>query len=304
MTRRRRRALDVARGLGTAIVLSTAVAGCGGDPSGASRIPEPARYGYPGAQGELTAVGDGTPLPPGAVWDEASRTVVVTGLDVVLEGLFVRGSIDHQSAGQLTILDSVVEGGPESPFVVVSRERGARLIVKGTTLRRREPSAVDGTGAIQVLDDVQVVAEGNDISGTADGIQLTGDSSRVVGNRIHDLATTGGLHNDGVQVYSGDDVVISGNVFEIPQGATGNAAVFVQAGPGASVTGLRVTENSFDGAGYALTVEGSPDQVAGVVVTDNRWSGHHRWGPVFVQDPTVLDEWRGNDIGDSVLASP
>jgi hypothetical protein len=264
----------------------------GGVPS-ASRV-EP---GFQGRIQDLVVVGDvGDPsehLPPGTSWDAQNARLVVWGANVELSGVLVRGSVDFEGSGSMTIRDSVVQAGRGS-FVVVGRTPGSVVRVLNSTLSWEGGGPPPTGGAVQVLADITVIAEHNDISGTGDGIQLTGDASTVVGNRIHDLDTSVGAHNDGVQIYSGQDILIEHNEITVPTGPTGNAGVFVQPADDALVTGLGIRYNTFHGGGYGLVLEGDASQVRSVTVESNEWGGDHRWGPVSVTDAGSVRRWSSN----------
>jgi hypothetical protein len=214
---------------------------------------------------------------------------------VVLSKLLVVGAIDFTGRGRLTIEDSVVEAGRTSPFAIVARTDGAVLRVQRSTITWASTEKPQGNGAIQVLAKARVIAIGNDISGTGDGIQLAADESRIVGNRIHGLSTVAGMHNDGVQIFNGRSIVLESNDIEVPVGPTGNAGIFVQLGEGADVTDLVVERNTLHGGGYGLVLEGGRPKVSDVVVTGNVFSGPHQWGPASLTDPGAVITWTNNE---------
>lgn len=276
-------------------------------------IPNRGEVGYRGRMEDLRVITGSAGLPDGASWNSSLRAVQVEVDDLVLEGLYVRGGIDFRGRGTLTIRHSVVEGGwGNGSFVVIGRNDGAVLHVEDSTLRWRDgaaPRVGNGAGAIQVLGQVRVIAVRNDISGTADGIQLAADESRVEQNWIHDLARVGehpdALHNDGVQVFHGTNVLIQRNRIELGfDGVHQNAAVFMQPSAGAVITAPQVVGNYLQGGGYVLRLEGP--QTRGAIVVDNHFGPLEggAFGLAYALEGATVERWTGNTRADGTVVEP
>lgn len=272
-------------------------------------FPAPGEVGFLGDEGDLQVIDGPGDAPPGTEW--AGDHLAVTGTDVVLDGVLVRGGVELQTIGTLTIRDSVVEGGHGTSFVVLCRAAGATLDISDSTLRWREGAQIDvgiGNGAIQAAN-VRVLATRNDISGTADGIQFAGDGSRITSNWIHDLALVGdypdNTHNDGIQMFDGADVVIARNRIEIGfDGVHQNGAIFLQPGDGNDIPGIRITGNYLQGGGFTLRLE--KPSTSGAVVTDTTFGplDPGAFGYVSVTEGATIAEWSGNVTVDGTPVGP
>jgi hypothetical protein len=276
-----------------ALVIALPVEAQPGDGTG-----EGTTVGFRGDPATLAPIGRDTDLPPGTRWEDGA--LVVERRNLRLEDVYVRGGVRFDRRGSLSIRDSIVEGGYGATHVVLGTAKGATLDVRRSTLRwrpDREPG-VDTSAAIQISNLVRIVAIENDISGTTDGIQVAGDRTRIVGNRIHDLALVGTFpessHNDGIQVFAGRDVLIRDNHIEIGfDDVHQNAAVFLQPGDGDSITAPRIVRNVLEGGRFTLRLE-QPTTTDAVVV-DNRF---HRstanQADAYALMGATIAAWEGN----------
>jgi len=150
----------------------------------------------------------------------------------------------------------------------------------GAAVKNVEIICVDGPKiAAAGVAGVQRV-EGSDISGCADGIKI-GGGARIVGNYIHDLAQKPGLHNDGIQMQGGSDVLIARNTIVTVDkgGSTANAAVFIQS-ESAPIDNVSIVGNFVDGFGFSLRLNG--DRVTGSEIVDNVIGTRHLFGPTLL----------------------
>lgn len=271
--------------------------------------PDRGTVGYRGTLADLHVIDSRSTAPPGTSWNSDYNFLQVDADDLTIEGAYVKGGIDFYGGGTLTVRNSIIEGGYGSFFVILARTEGSGVDIRDSTLRWRAgstPNAQIGNGAIQIQATVRMIALRNDISGTPDGIQLAGGGSRIERNWIHDLAVLGqypdNTHNDGIQMYDGDDVVIADNRIEIGfNGTHQNAAIFVQPGDGNTVRRLRVVGNYLQGGGYTFRLE--RPVTTGAVVRGNVFgeltSG--AFGFVSVTEGAVIADWSGNLQADGTV---
>ncbi|MGJ7442289.1 right-handed parallel beta-helix repeat-containing protein [Aquipuribacter sp. MA13-6] len=255
--------------------------------------PQPGEVGFLGDVADLRVVDGAASAPPGTSWQDG--TLVVTGDGVVLDGVLVAGSVSLQSAGTLTVRDSVVEA--RSGWMVLhGNVPGCHIDVQDSTLRF---VGTPDNGSAAIHGDCTLDVRRNDISGSADGVQVGPGDSVVQQNYIHDLAATRDFHNDGVQLYSGSGLVVSHNRIDIGwNGTNQNAAIFFQGQFDAPV----IEGNHLSGGGFTLRLE---EGVAGAVVRDNVINAApNAFGEVLVA-PGAVSQWRDNvDGAGEVLLRP
>ncbi|YCI04646.1 right-handed parallel beta-helix repeat-containing protein [Ensifer sp. D2-11] len=165
--------------------------------------------------------------------------------------------VDAEGAKNFTIQDSDIVG-PGS-----SGDSNSAILGSGTFLR-------------------------NDISQVENGITLTGGSSTVKGNYIHDLEDSASdPHYDGISVQGGQDgVLIEGNTIL----ARDTSAVFIKNDFGA-INDVNVTNNFLGGTpGYDIYVDGRANggPITNVSITDNHLSmGGYGYYSVDNASPTI-----------------
>jgi hypothetical protein len=254
--------------------------------------------GYLGDVGALRVIdGPGT-APAGTSW--SGGALYVSASTLTLDGVYVKGGVVHEGSGVLTIRNSIIEGGYGTWMVLYGNRQGSTIDVRDSTLRWRggvNPDVGSGNGAIQVSEALTIIALRNDISGTADGLQLAGPNNRIEQNWIHGLAAVGqypnNTHNDGIQIYNGSGLVIANNRIEIGfDGVHQNAALFFQTGS-ASVASPRITGNYLQGGGYTLRFEGNTN---GAIVQGNVFGPLEggAWGDAYCWAPATIADWSGN----------
>jgi hypothetical protein len=200
-----------------------------------------------------------------------------------LDGVWVKGGV-HDSGGNLTVRNSVIQGGG-SWFVLVM-STGGTLTVEDSTLRWREggtnPDVGNGAGVVQVSGTTTMTLRRVDLSGMPDGVQAAGTTllDRVW---IHDLAMVGtypdNTHNDGVQFYAGE-LTIRGSWIDVgARSPYSNAAVFLQ---GSAIGDVRIEDSHLNGGGYTLYAENG--RVSQTRVT---YGPEHLWGEQRIQPPAT-----------------
>ena len=274
--------------------------------------PTPTRptAGFRGDPAALRVIAEGSSLPSGTGWD--SGALVVTADALTLENVRVKGAVEFRGRGTLVVRDSIIEGGYGAVGVVMAVTPGSVVDIRNSLLRWREgdtPKAGSGVGAIQVFAQLTVVAIGNEIFGTVDGIQAAGDDTRIEGNWIHDLALLGeypnNSHNDGIQVYSGANVVVASNRVEMGfDGVHQNAAVFFQPGRGSAISRPQIRGNYLEGGGFTLRLEGATSDA---VVSDNLFGplANGAFGYAYALEGATIAEWTNNRVaGGGLLPRP
>jgi hypothetical protein len=272
----------------------------GGGSVAPGAVPDAGQVGFLGDPASLQVIDGANKAPAGTGWN--TGVLQVTGNDVVLDKVFVKGGVTFQGSGTLTIKNSIIEGNHSAQSVVLGMK--GHLDIQDSTIRWKAgdggPQADWGNGAIH--GDSTVTLLRNDISGTPDGIQNGPGRSTIEQNYIHDLALIGtypnNTHNDGIQSYGGPDLVIRYNRIDIEgphgvayDGTHQNAAVFVQPS-GTSSTNLQVVGNYLAGGGYIMRLEGP---MSGAVVTDNKFGPTTGgWGEVLVNKDVGIARWSGN----------
>lgn len=262
-------------------------------PAGTGTAPAPGTVGYRGPVSALTVIDSPANAPAGTKW--TGGILSVSARDLVLDGVYVKGGIEFNGSGTLTIRNSIIEGGG-SWMVVVGFANGCNLDISNSTLRWKAGSTPpQGIGAGAIHGYCKLRAVGNDISGTPDGIQLGEGNSLIEGNWIHDLALLGrypnNTHNDGIQLYGGSGIVIRNNRIDIGwDGEHQNGAIFFQG----RFTAPVIAGNWLSGGGYTFRIE---TNTTGAVVTDNTiLKAGNAWGEVLVE-PQTVGTWSGNVNG-------
>ncbi|WP_157440729.1 right-handed parallel beta-helix repeat-containing protein [Actinokineospora inagensis] len=265
-------------------------------PAGA--VPQPGQVGYTGDRGKLKVVDGPGSAPPGTEWN--SGALRFSG-NVTLDGYWIKGGIEYNGKGTLTIKNSVIEGNHNSWAPVLGN--AGHINISDTTVTYKDsqwPGPQWGNGAIH--GDATVTVVRCDISGTPDGIQNGPGDSTIEQSYIHDLLLAGtypnNTHNDGIQAYGGPNLVVRYNRIDISNagksydGTHQNAAVFIMDSDGGSTTGLQIVGNYLDGGGYIMRVGAS---TRGAVITDNHFGPiTGGWGETLVDDGATVSAWSNN----------
>lgn len=262
----------------------------------AGTYPARGAVGFRGDAGSLRVIDGPEDAPAGTTWQ--GGYLQVDAANLTLDGVYVRGGIDFYGGGTLTIRNSIVEFGYGAWLTILGRTPGQTIDIRDSTLRYRAgatPSMSD-PAAIQIQAGLTIVALRNDISGSTDGIQAAGPNTRIEQNWIHDLALVGvypnNTHNDGVQVYDGQNMVIANNRIEVGfDGQHQNAALFFQPGGGNSIN-VTISGNYLQGGGFTLRLEGPTT----ARVTGNTFGPLEggAWGTHYVLDGAQTTEWTAN----------
>jgi hypothetical protein len=209
-----------------------------------------------------------------------SGSITVTADGAVVEGKNISGSITVH-ASNVTIRNDCVTSSGIYPVRLVS---GSNLTVADTTITGTGGGcarAVEPAGGSATMDRLN-------ISGCEDGVQMY-DHDVLENSYIHDLAFTGGSHNDGVQQNGGRDDVVKHNTIFNPHNQTSCVNFTTDFGP---VSGITITGNLLNGGNYTVySRSGGNGDPTGVRVTGNHFGGADVFG-LLSADGSVA--WSGN----------
>jgi len=213
-----------------------------------------------------------------------SGSITVTADGAVVAGKNISGSITVH-ASDVTIRNDCVTSGGIYPVRLVS---GSNLTVADTTITGTAGGcarAVEPAGGSAVMNRLN-------ISGCEDGVQLY-DHDVLENSYIHDLAFTGGSHNDGVQQNGGSNDVVRHNTIFNPHNQTSCVNFTTDFGP---VSGITITGNLLNGGNYTVySRSGGHGNPTGVSVTGNQFGGADVFGLLSADGPVA---WSGN-VADS-----
>lgn len=191
----------------------------GGTGTSVNCAERPSKCGYPDATNTGPNTGTFTSVPaqatsgPGWRWDSNLKVVRTTAAGAVMKNLDIAGQvvIDHPNA---LLTDSRVSvcGGSSDNDVIAIRYRGSDASYRGSnaTIQRNEligtPAGCTHRARSGVRDIYgeapNVVVQGNDISGTGNGITVEYNGT-ITDNWIHDLGHLPGDHHSGISTHGG-----------------------------------------------------------------------------------------------------
>jgi hypothetical protein len=209
-----------------------------------------------------------------------SGSVTVTTDGGVVEGKNISGSITIQ-ASNVTIHNDCVTSSDIYPVHLVS---GSNLTVEDTTITGTGGGcsrAVEPAGGSTMMDRLN-------ISGCEDGVQMySGDT--ITDSYIHDLAFSGGSHNDGVQQNGGSNDIVRHNTIFNPHNQTSCVNFTTDFG---GISNITITGNLFNGGNFTVySRSGGHGDPTGVSVTDNHFGSADVFG-LLSADGSVA--WSGN----------
>jgi Right handed beta helix region len=165
-----------------------------------------------------------------------------------LEGLTIGGADIGGTTHDVTIAKSTF-----TQQVVIHAEhmRNARVVLDGNRLPRIDACADCYEGRVHVLGNVGapsgVVIANNVLGpgGNSDGIQVSADGVRIVGNTFVGIFGRDGRHVDALQLYGASHTLVRGNYFR-------DVASAIMAPDGADHE--RIEDNVFDTGGYPYAI--------------------------------------------------
>lgn len=113
-----------------------------------------------------------------------------------------------------------------------------------------------------------------DIHGTTDGAKA-GDDVVFRDSYIHDLAQTGGSHNDGIQSLGTDNLQIVHNKIVVPEGST--SAIILSTGSASEMRNVKIDNNLLGGGAYTvyggyLAGTDSLSKISNISITNNKFT--------------------------------
>lgn len=243
-------------------------------------LPSPSLCGFP------DATNTGTPV--GTVLTKKTGAMTVTVAGTVIDALDLTGTLNI-NANNVTVKNSHITSGPFFGIHLAPGVTGA--LITDTT--------VTGVGDCNVgINGGTYIAQRDNVSGCEDSFQIS-NGSQILDSYIHDLVFTATSHNDGIQAFSAKNMVLRHNTILIDckcSPVRGNAAIFLQP-TSSAITGVDVSDNLLDGAGYTVKVETS----TGVVIARNVIGRHFRWGWLSQSAAAIKPTLIGNVFDDTGL---
>lgn len=266
--------------------------------------PTSGTVGYMGLESALTVIDGPSNVPAGTIWNSTYNYLDIRTDSFTLDGVYVKGGIDYYGATRLTVKNSIVEGGWGGSFTVEAQDYGGALDISDSTLRWKAGSPAPGSGnsVIQISGyHPSSTIMRCDISGSPDGIRISGDTWIVQQCYIHDL-TMGGTypnstHNDGIHMLDGaGHKVISNNISIGAVAPYSNSAIYI---PGPGVGSIEVRGNYLDGGGY--TMYAKDGSIASI---DNTFGPNYLYTMVLFSGATA-SMWVNNiDFNGILIPSP
>lgn len=280
--------------------------------SSAGGYVKPGSVGYLGSTADLKVYQPGGAAPGGCSWQSFGLRCDQTNL--TLDHVWIRGSFFWTGTGDLTISQSIVQGGTGDSWYAIlghpdtSGPLDSTIKVTDSTVGwlpgKTMPAGEDVAPIWSAYGNQAQIAIRDDLSGMPQGIDPT-DNSIIQDNWIHDLAQTGTAsaptHLDGIFSQGGGDIRIDGNYVDVPVRSDTTAAIFIQ-DRGSSDTGISITDNYLNGGAFNLR-----NQTGINVDVENNTFANSVWGPVG--DVTgytgSYGTWLGNvDLTGSVVPKP
>lgn len=212
---------------------------------------------------------------PGALTPLAGSTISTPG--TVIENRIITDAI-RPNAANITIRNCRILAGW---FGVDATAAASGLLIEDCTVIGGANCGIALNGM------VGATVRRCNISGGADGMKVGGTSVTVQDNYIHDLSTSEGSHNDGIQCFTGTGMRFIHNWIDSPD--TSCIAMFQGQG---TWTNVLVERNYLTGPGYPLYTAGSSGTY--IRVMDNTF-GTWGYGPVSDWLPSAVGNvWSGN----------
>lgn len=273
---------------------------------------QPGSVGYLGSTSALTVYQPGGAAPSGCSW--LSYGLRCDQTDLTLDHVWIKGSFYWTGTGNLTISQSIVQGGTGSSWYAIlghpstSGALNSTIKVTDSTVGwlpgKTMPSGEDVAPIWSAYGNQAQVAIRDDLSGMPQGIDPTANSI-IQDNWIHGLVQTGTAsaptHLDGIFTQGGGNIKIDGNYVDAPVRSDTTAAIFIQ-DRGSTDTGISITNNYLNGGAFTLRNQTGIN----VDVENNTFAGSV-WGSVgdLSGYPGTYGTWTGNvDLNHAAIAKP
>lgn len=219
-----------------------------------------------------------TGVPAGTVMKKHSGDLVINTAGTVISGYDVYGYITV-NAPNVTITKTRVRGGNPSyarDLIRADNTNAYNLKITDSTIAPDLKNARQAIG-IRLGASTQVVQRVN-VTGTVDGVRITGKGARVENSWLHDFPSypdpyfKDGTHNDAIQLEGGTGVRILNNSFS---GAY-NAGVMV-AQDRSPISDLQINYNYGNGGGCTINIaKKSHPYMTAMQVNSNRFGRNQR----------------------------
>ncbi|HEV2674927.1 MAG TPA: right-handed parallel beta-helix repeat-containing protein [Aliidongia sp.] len=223
----------------------------------------PGTVGFLGNPATLKQYRPGGAVPPGC--EAETYGVRCDQANLTLDSVHLTGGLYWTGTGNLTITNSIIEGG--SSWITIyaaatSNAQTAKITVTNSTLRWQPgltyPSGYD-VAPIWTRGTQALIVQHCDLSGMPQGID-PGGNSVIQGNYIHDLvqnskSKTNPTHLDGLFSQGGANILIVNNYIDAPALGAVTAALFIQGDGGNTETGIKIYANYLSGGAYVLRNE-------------------------------------------------
>jgi hypothetical protein len=240
-------------------------------------------------------------------YNPAAREVDVTGSDVVLSGLSIRGNLNI-TGSNVTIKDDQVE---TAGYFGVSLRHTTGVMIEDSTISGQNLTS-GRVGA--AIDDVYgnstgMVIKDDNISCFKTAVQVS--TGLVAGNYIHSFGYLAGDHSNGIlDIGTTQPLTIYGNTILNTRGQTDAISLDASAA-GGTVANKTVQDNLL--AGGSFTIYGGAARrstTSHIVIEDNRFSQAYyakggQYGPIAYFTRGRGDAWSGNtwiNTGEAVPA--
>ncbi len=266
----------------------------------------PGSVGFVGDPAALAQYLDGASAPAGCSWQSYGLRCDQT--DLVLDHVHISGGLYWTGTGNLTITNSIVEGGDAWYAVyaaAATNNADATMTIRDSTLRwapgQAMPSGSD-VGPFWTRGTQALIVQRCDISGMPQGLDPGADSI-IEDNWIHDLfqnnPASNPAHLDGVFSQGGGNIVIQRNYIDVPARSDTTAAVFIQ-NRGGTDGGIKIYGNYLSGGAYTLR-----NQTGVAVDVVNNTFGSSLYGDVGDLDgyPGTYGTWSGNIHADGTAVN-
>jgi hypothetical protein len=269
----------------SAPVPASSPASVSSSPAAAGGYVKPGTVGYLGSTSALTVYQPGGAAPSGCSWLSYGLRCDQTNL--TLDHVWIKGSFYWTGSGNLTISQSIVQGGTGTSWYAIlghpttSGALNSTIKVTDSTVGwlpgKTMPSGEDVAPIWSAYGNQAQIAIRDDLSGMPQGIDPTANSI-IQDNWIHGLVQTGSssspTHLDGIFSQGGGNIKIDGNYVDVPVRSDTTAAIFIQ-DQGATDTGISITNNYLNGGAFTLR-----NQTGINVDVENNTFANSVWGPV------------------------
>ena len=258
--------------------------------------------GVAGYQGDSSALPEFKDMYPAKWWSDFSFGDILNATGATYENFSLPTEVFVES-DDVTLQNFYVSpGSGYYPVRTDARNPGANLTIKNATIAASGATDNSLLKGIVMHDNTHI--QNVHISGVHDGI-AAGTDGLIENTCIDNLALTPNSHNDGIEIYGGENITIRNSEINntIPQ----TAAVNITNEYG-SVNEVLIEDTVLSGGGYTIYVRG--DGSSGAPVTNIRFrnvtvSSPGQYGVISYQGaPGAIVEWDVKDANGNPIPAP